>query len=188
MPGPRSGLMIYESEPKLLPQATIGSGLLTRQLWIGGATNRKTRTMIEQPRRWLLLLEGAPVFPVARADGLELFKWDLEQIYPGDRPSPESAAGLIISAMDIDACADEEFNDWYNTEHMPVLSNLPGMLAARRFKAHYGTPTYIALYHVSDLSIYAKPSWTAVNETPWTARMRRYQHNRTYFMFGRPPD
>jgi hypothetical protein len=65
------------------------------------------------------------------------------------------------------------------------LSNLSGMVTARRFKAHHGRPSYIALYHVSDLSIYAKPSWTAVNETAWTKRMRRYQHNRTYFMFVR---
>jgi hypothetical protein len=172
MTGLRLGLTIYESDPKLSPQATAGSDLVTRQLWIGGATNRKTRTMM---------------LPVVRCDSVDLFNWDLDQIYPGDHRSPENAAGVIISSMDIDTCAEEEFNDWYNTEHMPVLSNLPGMLAARRFRAHYGEPSYVALYHVSDLSIYAKPSWTVVNETPWTKRMRRYQHNRTYFMFVRPP-
>jgi hypothetical protein len=144
--------------------------------------------MIEEPRWWLLLVEAAGVLPAAPADGVELFHWDLEQIYPGDHPSAENAVGLIISAMDVDACAEEEFNDWYNTEHMPVLSNLPGMLTARRFRAHHGRPSYIALYHVSDLSIYAKSSWTAVNETPWTKRMRRYQHDRTYFMFVRTTD
>ena len=132
MPGLRLGLTIYECDPKLSRHAMTRSDLLTVQLWIGGVTNRKTRTM-----------------------------------------------------MDVDACAEEEFNDWYNTEHMPVLSNLPGMLTARRFRAHHGRPSYIALYHVSDLSIYAKSSWTAVNKTPWTKRMRRYQHNRTYFMFVR---
>jgi hypothetical protein len=188
MTGLRLGLTIYESDPELSPQATAGSDLLTRQLWVGGATNRKTRTMIEEPRRWLLLTEATDVLPVARCDSVGLFNWRLDQIYPGDHRSPENAAGLIISSMDIDACAEEEFNDWYNTEHMPVLSILPGVLAARRFKARYGKPSYVALYHVSDLSIYAKPSWTAVNETAWTKRMRRYQRNRTYFMFVRPLD
>jgi hypothetical protein len=133
-----------------------------------------------------LLVEAASVLPVLPTDGF-LLQWDLEQIYPGDRPSPANAGGVIISAMDIDAAAEEEFNDWYNTEHMPVLSKLPGMLTARRFKAHLGQPSYIALYHVSDLSIYAKPTWTAVNETAWTKRMRRFQRNRTYFMFVRAP-
>jgi hypothetical protein len=178
-------LTIYGSEPKLLHQSKHGNGLLATQLWVGGVTDRKTRTMTAEPRRWLLLVEARGAIPAVSAHDAELFEWDLEQIYPGDQPSPEDAGGVIISAMDIDPQAEEEFNDWYNTEHMPVLSNLPGVLTARRFRAYQGKPSYIALYHVSDLSIYAEPSWTAVNETAWTKRMRRYQHNRTYFMFSR---
>jgi hypothetical protein len=185
MAGLRLRLTIYDSEPKLPYQSTGGDSLLTAQLWVGGVTDRKTRTMTAAPRRWLLVVEARGALPFVPADGAELFEWDLEQIYPGGQQSPENAGGVIISAMDIDPQAEEEFNDWYNTEHMPVLSNLPGVLAARRFRAHQGKPSYIALYHVSDLSIYAEPSWSAVNETAWTERMRRYQHNRTYFMFSR---
>jgi hypothetical protein len=181
----RVRLAIYDNEPKPLHQSSVGHDLLTTQLWLGGVTNRQTRTMTKVPQRWLLLVESRSALPVAPTHRAALFGWDLEQIYPGDQQSPENAAGVIISAMDIDPRAEEEFNDWYNTEHMPVLSNLPGVLTARRFRAHNGKPSYIALYHVSDLSIYAKPSWTAVNETAWTKRMRRYQHNRTYFMFSR---
>jgi hypothetical protein len=177
-------LTVHDSEPTLPHQSKSGDDLLTAQLWVGGVTDRKTRTMAAEPRRWLLV-EAGGALPAVPADGTELFEWDLEQIYPGGQPSPENASGVIISAMDIDPQAEEEFNDWYNTEHMPVLSNLPGVLTARRFRAHQRQPSYIALYHVSDLSIYAEPSWTAVNETAWTKRMRRYQHNRTYFMFSR---
>ena len=183
----RLKLTIYDGEPKL-PQARNGEDLLAVQLWGGGVTDRKTRTMATDPRRWLLLVEARGAISIMTDQRTQLFAWDLEQIYPGGQQSPENAGGVIISAMNIDPCAEEEFNDWYNTEHMPVLSKLPGMLTARRFKALEGKPDYIALYHVSDLSIYAKPSWTAVNETAWTKRMRRYQHNRTYFMFNRTMD
>src|SRR5438067_12027226 len=103
MPGLRLGLTIYESYPKLSRPAMTRSDLLTIQLWIGGVTDRKTRTMIEEPRRWLLLVEATDVLPAVRTDGVELCQWDLEQIYPGDHPSPENAVGLIISAMDVDA-------------------------------------------------------------------------------------
>jgi hypothetical protein len=181
----RLRLTIYDKDPKLSHQSSTGHDLLTTQLWLGGVTNRETRTMTQVPQRWLLLIEARSALPVGPAQSAELFEWDLEQIYPGDQQSPENAAGVIISAMDIDPRAEEEFNDWYNTEHMPVLSNLPGVLTARRFRAHHGKPIYIALYHVSDLSIYSKPSWTAVNDTAWTQRMRRHQYNRTYFMFSR---
>jgi hypothetical protein len=27
------------------------------------------------------------------------------------------------------------------------------------------------------------PGWMAANQTPWMLRMRRYQRDRTYFMF-----
>jgi hypothetical protein len=183
MPGLGLQLTISESVPKLSHQATTESKLLTRQSWIGGVTDRKTRTMIAEPRRWLVLIETVSTLTEAPPAGGERFRWDLEQINPGDCPSPDNAGGLILSSMDIDGGVEEEFNDWYNTEHMPVLAKLPGMLAARRFRAHHGSPGYVALYHVTDITIYAKRSWYSVNETPWTQRMRRFQRNRTYFMF-----
>ena len=46
-----------------------------------------------------------------------------------------------------------------------------------------GDPRYVALYHVENTDIYATPGWMAANETPWILRMRRFQRDRTYFMF-----
>jgi hypothetical protein len=180
MPSLRAQLAIYESRPELPLHATAE---FTRQLWVGGNTDRTTRTMAEEPRRWLVLVETATKPAEAPFPDGELRSWDLEQINPGDQPSPAAAAGLILSSMDIEASVEEEFNDWYNTEHIPVLAKLPGMLAARRFRAHRGSPRYVALYHVADLAIYALRTWYSVNDTPWTLRMRRFQSNRTYFMF-----
>jgi hypothetical protein len=159
--------------------------VLTRQIWRGGPVDRATRTMIADPPRWLSLIESAS--PAAAPQAGRLLSWDLEQINPGDMRSPQDAGGLIITAMDIDAAVENEFNDWYNTEHIPILTKLPGMLAARRFRAERGATRYLALYHVTDPAIYAKPSWYTANETPWMLRMRRFQRNRTYFMF-RPPE
>jgi hypothetical protein len=174
-------LSIYASAPT--PPRQAAGETATCQLWIGGATDRTTRTMIEEPRRWLMLIETAAGAPGAHVPDGSLLSWKLDQINPGDRSSPSNAGGLILSSMDIEASVDEEFNDWYDMEHFPVLTKLPGMLAARRFRARQGSPRYVALYHVTDLAIYAKPSWYCVNDTPWTQRMRRFQRNRTYFMF-----
>lgn len=175
-------LAIYDQAPAL-PQA---ADAVRRQVWVGGATDRATRTMIEEPRRWLTLLETRT--PAADGTAGALLSWDLEQINPGDAPSPEDAGGILITAMDVDPAVEEEFADWYNTEHIPILSKLPGMIAARRFRARRGHTRYVALYHVTDLGIYAKPSWFTANETPWMLRMRRFQRNRTYFMFRSPDE
>ena len=109
MPSLRAQLAIYESRPELPLHATAE---FTRQLWIGGNTDRTTRTMAEEPRRWLVLVETATKPAEAPFPDGELRSWDLEQINPGDQPSPAAAAGLILSSMDIEASVEEEFNDW----------------------------------------------------------------------------
>jgi hypothetical protein len=65
---------------------------------------------------------------------------------------------------------EEEFNDWYNTEHIPFFNRLPGVITARRFRAIAGSPKYVALYHVETIDIHATRAWMAINETPWILR------------------
>ncbi len=174
------GLAIYEAPPPAL----IPPEGRTRQVWKGARTDRDTRGMQAGAAFWITLDEGqADIVP--SAPGAPILTWDLVQLVPGDRPSPD-AGGLVLTSMDVDPAVEEEFNEWYTTEHIPLLSQVPGMVAARRFKARSttgGAPRYMALYHVSDVSIYALDAWTTANFTPWMLRMRRFQNNRTYFMF-----
>ena len=115
-----------------------------------------------------------------------ILAWDLEQILPGHQVSPSGAGGVILVSMDVDPAHEDEFNDWYNTEHIPLFLRVPGVITARRFRAHYGKPAYVALYHVENTGVYATPAWMAVNRTPWILRLRKFQRNRTYFMFQAP--
>lgn len=175
-------LAIYDTPP---PAASPVAGL-QRQVWKGGRTNRETRSMVAEPPFWITLDETA-ADAVPAASGAPILSWDLVQLVPGDRLSPQDAKGLILTSMDVDPTVEEEFNEWYSTEHIPLLSQVPGMIAARRFKARSmtgGAPRYMALYHVTDVAIYALDAWTKANFTPWMLRMRRYQTNRTYFMFN----
>jgi hypothetical protein len=160
---------VFDHEPVRPPGA---------QLWKGGATDLTTRTVIADPPRWLLIAEQTP------SERPALHQWTLEQINPGDLPSPENAGGVILVSMNVDPAQEEEFNDWYNMEHIPHFNRLAGVIAARRFRAIEGNPRYVALYHVENTGIYATPGWMAANETPWILRMRRFQRDRTYFMFG----
>jgi hypothetical protein len=43
--------------------------------------------------------------------------------------------GIFLVYVDIDAQHDKEFNEWYNTEHLPELLAVPGILAAARYEA-----------------------------------------------------
>jgi len=153
------------------------------QLWRGGATDLMTRTVIADPARFLLITDHTPGYTPPETERKPLHHWSLEQIVPGDLPSPDIAGGVILVSMNIDPAHEAEFNDWYNTEHIPHFNRLAGVIAARRFRATEGNPRYVALYHVKTTGIYATPGWMAANETPWILRMRRFQRDRTYFMF-----
>lgn len=176
----RLSLQIFDHAP------VAGTGsVLTRQIWRGGATDLSTRGMISDPVRWLALADYSGGV-VSAAEGAPLQSWDLQQILPGDRLSPSGAGGVILVSMDVDPQREDEFNAWYNTEHIPHFSTVPGVIAARRFRALRGAPAYVALYHVEDTNVYACRAWMAANETPWILRMRQFQRNRTYFMFRTP--
>jgi hypothetical protein len=171
----RLSLRIFDHEPA----APVGT-----QLWKGGATDLGTRTAITVPPRWLLIADHFAEQPPPPIEREAIREWEAEQINPGALMSPDRAGGVILVSMNVDAEREDEFNDWYNTEHIPHFNQLAGVIAARRFRAVAGEPRYIALYHVEDTGIYATPEWMAANETPWILRMRRFQRDRTYFIFG----
>ena len=58
----------------------------------------------------------------------------------GDRHMAHKGRGIFLVYVDIDAQHDKEFNEWYNTEHLPELLAVPGILAAARYQAVKGGP------------------------------------------------
>ena len=163
-------LRIYDHAPSVA----------TGQVWLGGATDLTTRRTTANPPRWLHVADEALPPPEAKP----VLAWDMTQINPGTLRSPENAGGVILVSMQPDPEREEEFNDWYNLEHIPFFNQLPGVITARRFRANAGHPKYVALYHVDTTDIYATRAWMVINETPWILRMRRFQRDSTYFMFN----
>jgi len=94
-----------------------------------------------------------------------------EQIFPGRVAGPPNAGGLLFGAMNVAAEAEDEFNEWYNTEHMPRLLGVAGCLAARRFRAEGGSHRYLSVYHLSSPAVCASRSWQDAVTTPWAARI-----------------
>ncbi len=94
---------------------------------------------------------------------------------PGNVKAPASAGGLLLNAMNISPEAEQDFNAWYDEEHLPALAKVPGTLSARRFKAEGttgGTHRYVAIYHLESPDIPKGAAWKHAVDTPWSARMR----------------
>jgi hypothetical protein len=59
------------------------------------------------------------------------------------------ANGIFLVYTDIDPKFEEEFNAWYNTEHLGELLSLPGFLDAAHYVAEKGGPKYLAVYELT---------------------------------------
>jgi hypothetical protein len=86
-------------------------------------------------------------------------------------------------------CLDE-FNAWYEMEHLPGLASVPGVVRARRYRRSEGTPLYVACYDLLGPEVMERPEWLAVRGTPWSSRVRRMFHGtvRTFFVRPDPAD
>jgi hypothetical protein len=101
-----------------------------------------------------------------------LLRIEGEQILPGNEAAPVRAGGLLLNAMSVAAEYEAEFNEWYDSEHIPALAAVSGVLAARRFRAAEGSPRYVALYHLVAPEVQASAAWREAANSPWTERMR----------------
>ena len=82
--------------------------------------------------------------------------------------------GLLLAAMTPPPALEEEFNEWYDTEHVPERLRVPGLDTARRFVAVAGWPRYLALYDLDSPGVLDGAAYLAVagtNFSPWTRRI-----------------
>ena len=166
------------------PQKQSDSSYLSQQIWyggpcLGGTLDVTQRGQINGPQHWILLsdVSADTVLPVRS-------EWDFEQINPGRQLSPDGAHSLLLVVMSIAPEIEEEFNDWYETEHIPLLRQVPGVICGRRFKLCQVPHRYAAIYHMTGLEAYAaQPLWHQADTTPWIKRLRRYQIDRHYYMY-----
>jgi hypothetical protein len=62
--------------------------------------------------------------------------------------------GVMVAFFDIPKSLDEEFNKWYDEEHIPEkVGTVPGFLRARRYKSLDGRPNYLAIYELEDIGV-----------------------------------
>ena len=98
-------------------------------------------------------------------------RWACAQIFPGDAAPSTEASALFLACGDVPAEHESEFTRWYDTEHLPLLCAVPGVLRVRRFLAAEGEPRYIALYDLADAGSVGSAPWKAALATPWAQRI-----------------
>jgi hypothetical protein len=111
-----------------------------------------------------------------------LGRFEAEQLPPGNAAAPEGAGGMLFFAMNVLPEAEADFNAWYDEEHIPRLSGVPGCLSARRFRivtaSSEGQHRYLALYHLTSPDVCSSKAWEEAAVTPWTVKVRPVTRDR----------
>jgi hypothetical protein len=90
-----------------------------------------------------------------------------------------------IVETDVSAESDEEFNAWYDTEHLPGLARVPGTVSAKRYLRLSGAPRYIACYELLSPAVMESEAWLAIRHTAWSSRVRPMFFNTVRRLFQR---
>ena len=131
-------------------------------------TSAAFHEMVERPGEW------------SRQIRPHFFNYDrrvFTQIYPDELstpPAPARGGGVLLVGLAVPPERDEEFNAWYNTEHLPCLTAVPGVLRARRFRSVDDSPQYLAVYELADPEVPRTEAFQKAARSPWTARQRTW--------------
>ena len=77
--------------------------------------------------------------------------------------------GLLLTLTEPPPGMEEEFNAWYDSEHIPERLAIPGFRSARRWVAGR---TYVATYELDTPEVLSSSPYLLryANPTPWTRR------------------
>ena len=103
--------------------------------------------------------------------------------------------------MDVEPGKEAIFNEVYDTEHVPLLLRVPGILSVARFKTQELTmiiggqrktilvenePTYNALYEIESPEVLTSDAWAkAVDQGRWPGQVRPFTKNRRHVLYRR---
>jgi hypothetical protein len=83
---------------------------------------------------------------------------------------PLAGKGMLLTSMDINAADEENFNRWYDREHVEERVAIEGFLEARRYIAYSGGPKYLCLYSTATIEVLDSPAYRArlASPTDWS--------------------
>jgi len=70
--------------------------------------------------------------------------------------------GFLLVTMQPPPAFEEEFNAWYDTEHLPERLAVPGFETALRFVCISGHPRYLAMYDLAHSQVLDSPEYLKV--------------------------
>ncbi len=105
---------------------------------------------------------------------------------------------LFIASMDVDADKGDLFNEVYDTEHVPLILKVPGVISAKRYQSvpltmiiggekktivAAGEPHHSAVYELESADVLTSDAWAkAVDAGRWPSQVRPFTRNRRHVL------
>lgn len=105
---------------------------------------------------------------------------------------------VFIASMDVDPDKEALFNEVYDTEHVPMLLEVPGVVSVRRYVTvpltvviggekktivAEGEPRHSAVYEIESPDVLVSEAWAkAVDAGRWPTEVRPYTRNRRHVL------
>lgn len=99
-----------------------------------------------------------------------------EQVNERCDRDPYAAAVLYPVMFEVPAGREDEFNDWYDQDHVPTLLKHPDWLACRRYRITEGVPgswTHLALHYLADKHALDSEVRNEARNSPWRQKLAR---------------
>ena len=88
----------------------------------------------------------------------------------------EKPYGFLTVAMNFKDISEEEFNDWYDTEHMVERIHTPGFFNARRWLGATDSRISVSNYDLESFDVLKTPAYLSIvgdGLSPWSRRIVR---------------
>ena len=111
---------------------------------------------------------------------------------------PIATRYFFIASMDVDPDKESLFNEVYDTEHVPYLQEVPGVLSVTRSTCEPftmmmggeaktmepgGEPRYSAIYEIESPEVLMSDAWAAaVERGRWGSEVRPFTSNRHHVL------
>ena len=86
----------------------------------------------------------------------------------------EKSMGLLVAGFDYSAVSEDEFHDWYDTEHIPERRRVQGFVNCERWIGADDPKISIATYDLDALDVLRSDAYRAIggeNLSPWSKRI-----------------
>ena len=105
---------------------------------------------------------------------------------------------IFIASMDVDDDKEDLFNKVYDTEHIPLILKVPGVISAKRYRSVPLTmmidgekrtivadsePRHSAVYELESADVLTSNAWAeAVDAGRWPTEVRPFTRNRRHVL------